>query len=42
MAMIFTPCRGGITHNNREEADLSRTLPGVNVLLHAVLALAMR
>jgi len=42
MAMIFTPCRDGITHNNREEADLSRTLPGVNVLLHAVLARAMR
>ncbi len=36
MAMIFTPCLGGITHNNREEADLSRTLPGVNVLPRAM------
>jgi N-carbamoyl-L-amino-acid hydrolase len=42
MAMIFTPCRDGITHNNREEADLTHTLPGVNVLLHAVLARANR
>jgi N-carbamoyl-L-amino-acid hydrolase len=42
MAMIFTPCRGGITHNHREEADLPHTLPGVNVLLHAVLSRANR
>lgn len=39
-AMIFTPCRDGITHNNNEHADLARTVPGVNVLLHAVLARA--
>lgn len=39
-AMIFTPCRDGITHNNNEHADLGRTVPGVNVLLHAVLARA--
>ena len=36
-AMIFTPCKGGITHNEREDIDLESTLPGVNVLLHAVL-----
>jgi N-carbamoyl-L-amino-acid hydrolase len=41
-AMIFTPCRSGITHNNNEHADLARTVPGVNVLLHAVLARANR
>lgn len=42
MAMIFTPCRDGITHNNREHADMLRTIPGANVLLHTVLARAMR
>ncbi len=42
MAMIFTPCRDGITHNHREHADLARTEPGVNVLLHAALARANR
>ena len=41
-AMIFTPCRDGITHNNHEFADLERTLPGVNVLLNAVVARANR
>ena len=39
--MIFTPCKGGITHNEREDIDLARTVPGVNVLLNAVLARAM-
>jgi N-carbamoyl-L-amino-acid hydrolase len=39
--MIFTPCKGGITHNEREDIDLAQTLPGVNVLLNAVLARAM-
>lgn len=42
MAMIFTPCRDGITHNNREQVELARTVPGVNALLHAVLARANR
>lgn len=40
--MIFTPCRDGITHNEAEDIDLDATLPGVNVLLHAVLARANR
>jgi len=35
--MIFTPCKTGITHNEREDIDLKDTVPGVNVLLHAVL-----
>jgi N-carbamoyl-L-amino-acid hydrolase len=39
-AMIFTPCRGGISHNEKEDIDLDQTVPAVNVLLHAVLARA--
>jgi len=41
-AMIFTPCKDGITHNEAEEIDLETTLPGVNLLLAAVLARANR
>jgi beta-ureidopropionase / N-carbamoyl-L-amino-acid hydrolase len=41
-AMIFTPCVGGITHNNNEQAELARTKAGVNVLLNAVVARADR
>ena len=41
-AMIFTPCRDGITHNNHEYASMEDTAPGVNVLLHSVLARANR
>lgn len=40
--MIFTPCRDGVTHNEAEDIDLDATLPGVNVLLHAVMARANR
>jgi beta-ureidopropionase / N-carbamoyl-L-amino-acid hydrolase len=35
-AMIFTPCRGGVTHNENEHIEPSYTFPGVNVLLHSV------
>ena len=41
-AMIFTPCRDGISHNEAEHAERDQTVPGVNVLLHAVLARANR
>jgi N-carbamoyl-L-amino-acid hydrolase len=41
-AMIFTPCRDGISHNEAEHAEMDYTAPGVNVLLHAVLARANR
>jgi len=41
-AMIFTPCRDGITHNNHELTTLEETVPGVRVLLHAVLERANR
>jgi beta-ureidopropionase / N-carbamoyl-L-amino-acid hydrolase len=41
-AMIFTPCRDGISHNEAEHAERDDTVPGVNVLLHAALARANR
>lgn len=41
-AMIFTPCRGGITHNVHEEIDLAKIVPGVNLLLNAVVRRANR
>jgi N-carbamoyl-L-amino-acid hydrolase len=41
-AMIFSPCREGITHNESENIELARTMPSVNVLLHTVLAQANR
>lgn len=40
-AMIFTPCKGGITHNESENISIDDTIPGVNVLLNAVLRRAM-
>lgn len=36
-AMIFTPCRDGISHNENEHIEPGYTAPGVNVLLNAVL-----
>jgi N-carbamoyl-L-amino-acid hydrolase len=41
-AMIFTPCRDGISHNEAEHAERDDTVPGVNVLLNAVVARANR
>ena len=41
-AMIFTPCTGGISHNEAEDTSPEATLPGVNVLLRAVIARANR
>ena len=38
--MLFTPCLGGISHNEKEDIDLAATVPGINVLLHAVLVRA--
>lgn len=35
-AMIFTPCKGGVTHNESEHIEPGYTLPGVNVLLNSV------
>ena len=41
-AMIFTPCRHGISHNTNEDIELTRTLPGANLLLNAALRRANR
>lgn len=41
-AMIFTPCRNGVTHNNTEYAAPEDIAPGANVLLHALVARADR
>ena len=41
-AMIFTPCKDGITHNNNELATPEMLEPGLNILLHAVTARADR
>ena len=41
-AMIFTPCRDGISHNTNEAIELARTLPGANLLLNAALRRANR
>ena len=37
-AMIFTPCRDGVTHNHGEDVALERLRPGLETLLHAVSA----
>ncbi|MGE0095158.1 MAG: M20/M25/M40 family metallo-hydrolase, partial [Alphaproteobacteria bacterium] len=41
-ALIFTPCKDGISHNESEHTTLEDSVPGVNVLLNAVLARANR
>ncbi|MCK9258152.1 MAG: Zn-dependent hydrolase [Azoarcus sp.] len=39
-AMIFVPCKDGISHNEIEDADPVHLAAGANVLLHAMLARA--
>lgn len=39
-AMIFTPCRGGMSHNPAEYASAEQLARGANVLLHSAWALA--
>jgi N-carbamoyl-L-amino-acid hydrolase len=39
-AMIFVPCKDGISHNEIEDADPAHLEAGANVLLHAMLACA--
>lgn len=41
-AMIFTPCFEGISHNVKEAIELSRSVPGANLLLNAAVARANR
>ena len=36
-AMIFIPCKGGISHNEIEDADPAHVEAGANVLLHCIL-----
>ncbi len=38
--MIFVPCRGGVSHNEAEDAAPAVLEAGANVLLHAILAAA--
>ena len=39
-AMIFVPCKDGVSHNELEDATEADCTAGANVLLHAVLSLA--
>ena len=39
-AMIFVPCKDGISHNELEDATQADCAAGANVLMHTVLALA--
>jgi N-carbamoyl-L-amino-acid hydrolase len=39
-AMLFVPCRDGISHNEAEWAEPAHLEAGCNVLLHAMLARA--
>ncbi|WP_029030296.1 Zn-dependent hydrolase [Salinarimonas rosea] len=41
-AMIFTPCRDGVTHNSEELAEPGDLEPGLNLLLHVAAARADR
>ena len=41
-AMIFTPCFEGISHNVNEAIELSRSVPGANLLLNAAVTRANR
>jgi N-carbamoyl-L-amino-acid hydrolase len=39
-AMIFVPCKDGVSHNELEDATQADCSAGANTLLHAVLAVA--
>ena len=39
-AMMFVPCKDGISHNELEDATQADCTAGANVLMHTVLALA--
>lgn len=41
-AMIFAPCRNGVTHNNEESCAPEDFVAGLNILLHTVVARADR
>jgi N-carbamoyl-L-amino-acid hydrolase len=39
-AMIFVPCKGGISHNEAESAEPEHLEAGANVLLNALIELS--
>ena len=39
-AMIFVPCKDGVSHNELEDAKADDLAAGCNVLLHAMLSRA--
>ena len=39
-AMVFVPCKDGVSHNELEDATQLDCTAGANVLMHTVLALA--
>jgi N-carbamoyl-L-amino-acid hydrolase len=39
-AMVFVPCKDGISHNELEDATQADCAAGANVLMHTVLSLA--
>ena len=39
-AMVFVPCRGGVSHNESEDARPEHLAAGCQVLLHAIMAKA--
>jgi N-carbamoyl-L-amino-acid hydrolase len=39
-AMVFVPCKDGVSHNELEDATQADCSAGANVLMHTVLALA--
>ena len=39
-AMIFVPCKDGVSHNELEDATQADCTAGANALMHTVLALA--
>ena len=39
-AMVFVPCKDGVSHNELEDATQTDCAAGANVLMHTVLALA--
>lgn len=39
-AMIFIPCKGGLSHNEAESITIEQAQAGCNVLLHTIIALA--
>ena len=38
--MIFVPCKGGISHNEKEHVEPEHLVSGANVLLHSLILLA--